>query len=119
MPASMRTSTPSGAGGLVSTVSKRRSLWACSRQALWVLVIANSKLGVVPAEEPGRRARLRDCNANWLLGNVGVIALDFLRQLDQHAAARDIYRRNHRIGERQQHGCAAMWRDFQNIAGAE
>ena len=59
MPASMRTSTPSGAGFGVSTSSKRRSLCACSRQALWVFVIAQSDSSVVPDKRANASA-IRD-----------------------------------------------------------
>ena len=48
-----------------------------------------------------------------------VVAVDFLRQFDHHAAAGEIDRRHHRIGERQQHGRALRRRDLDDVAGAE
>jgi len=49
----------------------------------------------------------------------GFVAFDFLRQLDDDAATREIDRWHHGIGERQQHGRALGRRDLDDIAGAE
>jgi hypothetical protein len=51
--------------------------------------------------------------------SVGLVALDFLRQFDHHAAAFEIDRRHHGVGERQQHGRALRRRDLDDVAGAE
>src|SRR6185312_6895621 len=145
MPASMCINTPSGADSGVSTSSKRKSLCACSRQALWVFVIAIIPLSSRPSEA---RAGIHNPDANVVRGwsniqldNKGVwlwvpafagttrgevfacggrvVAFDFIRQFDQHTSAGKIDSRHHRVGERQQHGRAGGRRDLDDVAGAE
>src|ERR1700742_4874408 len=125
MPASIRTSTPSGAGFGVSTSSKRRSLCACSRQALWVFAIAFIPRRPGQAKrEPGPittnaffakigTTRLAENHGLWLLvldfaGTtrkivVGLVAFNLVRQFDHHASAGEIDRGHNGIGERQHH----------------
>src|SRR5882672_7036296 len=123
MPASIRTTTPSGAGDGVSTSSKRRSLCACRRQALWVFVIVMPSHSSFRPRKFSAKASKRgpDCLLTGLYvvrgggctnlkaartSDAGATRAGFVRQMLRQRQRQWTYRECRRGGRRSRHGRA-------------